>query len=140
MAAVVSHASQTNRIWREGSKLPQISRKRKKKPPLGTTFSFSLNEQASVTFSFSQRVSGRRVDRRCVAKTRRNRKRKACTRTATAGTLSFDGHSGSNKVVFQGRISGSQRLTPGAYTLVITATNTAGQSSASQKLIFTIVR
>jgi hypothetical protein len=69
----------------------------------------------------------------------------ACKRTVTAGTLSFTGHSGMNRVVFQGRISRANKLKPGRYTLVITATNTAGQTSAGQtsapqKLSFTIVK
>jgi hypothetical protein len=58
-----------------------------------------------VTFSFSKRASGRRV---------------------TAGRLIFTGHSGTNKVAFQGRISPVKKLKPGHYTLVITATNSAG--------------
>jgi hypothetical protein len=56
------------------------------------------------------------------------------------GHALLHGHSGSNKVVFQGRISRSQRLKPGVYTLVITATNPAGQRSAPASLRFTIVR
>ncbi len=113
---------------------------RKKKPPVGTTFSFSLNEQASVTFSFTQKATGRKVGGKCVAKSRKNAKRKSCKRTVTAGTLSFTGHAGTDNVVFQGRISRSKKLRPGSYTLVITATNTAGQKSGPQTLGFTIVK
>jgi hypothetical protein len=40
-------------------------------------------------------------------------------------------------VHFQGRISPSKKLRPGRYTLVITATNTAGSTTA--RLKFTIV-
>ena len=72
-----------------------------------------------MTFSFTQRV-GRR--------------------TATAGTLTFTGHSGTNKVAFQGRISPAKKLKPGRYTLVITATNSAGVRSAPKSLSFTIVK
>ena len=56
------------------------------------------------------------------------------------GTLSFMGHNGTNKVVFQGRISRSKKLKPGLYTLIITATNSAGARSTPVTLRFTIVR
>jgi len=64
----------------------------------------------------------------------------ACKRTIPAGALAFTGHSGTNRVSFQGRISTSKKLAPGAYALVITATNSAGQRSQSRALGFTIVR
>jgi hypothetical protein len=137
----VSGVSQTATRWREGSKLATESRgSRHPKPPLGTTFKFLLNESASVKLSFLGKVSGRSVGHVCVAPTRRNREHRACERTVTAGVLSFTGTSGPDEVAFQGRISHSQTLRPGAYTLVITATNAAGQSSTPQKLSFTIVK
>jgi len=107
---------------------------------VGSTFSFSLNEQAAVSFSFTQRVTGGEVGHNCVAKNKENAKRKACKRTMTAGTLSFTGHNGANKVIFRGRISPSKRLKPGRYTLVITATNAGGQRSSPAQLTFTIVK
>jgi hypothetical protein len=113
----VQRARQSATRWREGNRLAHISRA---KTPIGTTFSFSLNEQATVTLSFSRRVSGRR--------------------TATAGALAFLGHSGTNKVAFQGRISPVVKLKSGRYTLVITATNSAGEHSAPKSLSFTIVK
>jgi hypothetical protein len=58
----------------------------------------------------------------------------------TAGRLTFTGHSGTNRVAFQGRVSRAKKLKPGHYTLVITATNSAGGRSAPRSLTFTIVR
>jgi hypothetical protein len=58
----------------------------------------------------------------------------------TQGTLSFSGHSGTNKVVFQGRVSRRSRLKLGRDTLLITATNPAGVRSATTSLSFTIVK
>ncbi len=110
----VQHARQSATRWREGNRLASISRT---KTPTGTTFSFSLNEQATVTFSFAPSVSGRKV-----------------------GTLTFPGHSGTNRVAFQGRISPKEKLKPGRYTLSITATNSAGVRSAPKSLSFTIVK
>jgi hypothetical protein len=45
-----------------------------------------------------------------------------------------------NAVRFDGRVTPSRSLRPGRYTLLITATNAVGQSSAPQKLGFTIVK
>jgi Glycine rich protein len=138
---VVSGASESAKKWRAGNALAKISKhKGGKQGPVGTTFSFSLDQQAAVTFTFTTQEAGRKVGRRCLAKTRKNSKRKSCKRTVTAGTLSFGGHAGTNKVVFQGRISSSKKLKPGRYALSITARNAAGQRSAPQTLSFTIVK
>ncbi len=136
---VLANAAQSNRSWREGKRLASFSRKHKL-PPLGTTFSFTLNEQARVSFTFTQQVGGRKVNGRCVAQSKKNRRKHACKRTLTRGTLSFTGHAGTNKVSFQGRISHSKKLGLGSYTLVITATNAAGQHSSTKQLSFTIVK
>jgi hypothetical protein len=42
-------------------------------------------------------------------------------------------------VPFQGRLTNHQILPPGRYTLVITATNSSGQSAVDKTLSFTIV-
>jgi hypothetical protein len=114
----VQHAHQSTTKWREGNRLARISGA--KKTPTGTTFSFSLNEQAAVTFSFTQ-ILGRH-------------------RRVNSGTLSFTGHRATNTVAFAGRISRAEELKPGRYELVITATNSAGQRSQSVSLSFTIVK
>jgi PKD domain len=109
------------------------------KRPVGITFSVALNEQAMLSFSFVQRSIGRMMSDKCVATTSRNAGRETCKRDAVAGAFSFAGHSGTNRVVFDGRIPHSKKLKPGRYTLVITATNTAGQHSSPKSLSFTIV-
>ena len=129
--------AQSNSVWSEGSKLATFSRKKKR---VGTTISFVLNEPASVSFAFTQQLGGRKVKGRCVTQTNKNRHKPSCRRTVTQGTLSFAGHTGLNKVVFQGRISPSKRLGLGAYTLGITATNSAGERSSPRSLNFTIVK
>jgi hypothetical protein len=113
---LVQNVRQSTTRWRQGNRLATVSRA---KTPIGTTFSFSLNAQAAVTFSFTRRVSGR---------------------TVTAGRLTFTGHDGTNKVAFQGRVSPKKKLKPGRYTLVITATDPAGARSAPKSLSFTIVQ
>ncbi len=134
----VANLTQSHRSWREGNLLASFARKRRS--PLGTSFSFTLNEQARVSFAFTQQVAGHRVKGRCLANTKQNRKKPSCKRTVTQGTLSFTGHVGMNSVSFQGRVSASKKLPPGRYTLIITATNAAVQSSQTQSLSFTIVK
>jgi hypothetical protein len=135
---IVSGAGETAKTWRENNTLPSISAKRKL--PIGTTFSFALNERATVRFSFTQQAAGRKVHRKCVALSAKNRRKPRCTRTINAGTLTFTGHPGTNKVRFAGRISRTKKLKPGRYTLRITATNTQGQRSRPQSLTFEIVK
>ena len=106
--------------------------------PVGTVFSFSLNERAAVGLAFIQRVGGRKLHGRCVTNSA-NRHLPACTRGQWRGAVSFFAHSGVNRLAFQGRVSRSRRLTPGAYTLLITATNAARQHAGPKRLSFTIV-
>jgi DNA-binding beta-propeller fold protein YncE len=111
----LSGVGQSHRRWREGSKLPVIASVR---APVGTTFRFTVNESVKVRFAFTQRRHGHRV---------------------TRGTLRFSVGAGAHKVRFKGRLSKHKRLKPGRYTLIITATNIAGQR-ATAKLTFAIVR
>jgi hypothetical protein len=133
----VANAQQSHRRWREGNRLASFSRRR---PPVGTTFSFTLNEQARVNFTFTQLGLGRKVKGKCVAQTKANRHRRACERAVTDGTIVFTGHPGLNKVSFQGRLSPSKKLGPGGYTLTINAVNSAEQTANPQTLHFTIVK
>ncbi len=108
----LSHASESHRRWREGSRRATLARAR---TPVGTTFRFALNEPASVELTF--KLAGRKVK----------------------GALSFHGHAGTNKVSFDGRLGGSKKLPLGAYTLTIVATNALGKRSNPTMLRFTVV-
>jgi hypothetical protein len=96
---------------------------------------FSLNEAATVTFTFSLHTTGHRSHDRCVLTGRSQEHR--CTVTVISGTLTFGAHQGLNSVAFQGVLP-HVKLRPGHYTLAVTATNSAG-ASAPQTLDFTIV-
>jgi uncharacterized repeat protein (TIGR01451 family) len=137
-AANVSNATLSNRTFRASTR-PRRAAFARRRPPVGTTFKFTLDKAAPVRFDFAQAVRGRKVNRRCVAQNRRNRRKPACRRTAIRGSLGFAGHAGINTVRFYGWLSNRRRLKPGRYTLVITATTT-GAGSTSKKLTFTIVR
>ncbi len=138
-APVLSTLTQSAKTWREGTKLAQLSSTRKKKPPVGTTFTFKLSEPAAVTLTFTTSARGRRVGRRCVAQNRKNSHKHRCSRTITAGSMTVAGHAGVDELRFYGRISAHKRLAPGAYTVTLVAV-ADGKRSAPQKLHFTIVR
>jgi hypothetical protein len=152
----LANVTESHRIWREpGSSRGARARTRIRGPgpaaraanahaatkaPLGTVFSFTLNEPATVSLTFMQMVSGRRTGGRCVAQVNANRRRPACKRAVVAGTLSYAGHGGKNTLSFQGRISRSRWLIAGSYALTLTATSAAGERSSAKTLSFTIVR
>jgi DNA-binding beta-propeller fold protein YncE len=116
-APAITSLRQAARSWRE-------HRTGKRRLPVGTSFSFSLNEPAMVSLSFS----------RCATQPKRSR----CTRHVAAGQLIVNARAGANKVRFAGRISPGKTLRPGRYTLAITARNAAGQRSQPRALSFTI--
>jgi hypothetical protein len=135
-AAKIDRVRLSPKTWRRGTKLPSASR-----AAVGTTISYRLNEAARVTLTFSRKTSGRRVGRRCVKPTRKNRTRRRCTRYVKAGTLRFNGKAGNNRVKFQGRLSRRKRLALGRYRLTVGATDSAGNKSrTSRPVTFRIVR
>ena len=137
----IADARESSKTWREGPALARISRMhRLRRIPIGTTFSFSLNVQASVTFTFSQSRPGRHFGRRCLTPSRRNARRGACTRSFALGRLSFAARAATNTVLFAGRLSASKKLPQGRCTVTIVATNLAGATSKPIALRFTIVR
>jgi hypothetical protein len=137
VAPTITSTKQSASIWREGTRLPRIAASR---PPVGSTFSFVLNEQADVTLTFTGTSPGRKVGGRCVAASGANRGRAHCTRTLSAGTLTFAGRQGTNSLYFDGRLSATKKLPLGRYTLSILASNAQGQRSTPESLSFTIVK
>ncbi len=134
---LLSGLSQRAATWRGGGRLASISSARR--APVGTSFSFTLNQAANASLLFSRSVPGRSVGGRCLAQSRRNAHRHACKRLVKAGVLSLSAHAGLNAVAFQGRLSSSSRLPVGRYTLTLSASNASGRSGTA-KVSFTIVR
>jgi hypothetical protein len=131
----ISSLKQSASTWLEGSGLARLSAHRK--PPVGTTFSFKLDQPATVTFTFTQPAAGRKAAGRCIAQTSHNEHKPRCSLVRAAGKLRLTAHQGTNHVRFQGRISRSHRLKPGRYRLVVIATAGGGASRPST-LHFTI--
>jgi hypothetical protein len=130
--------SQSHARWRLGNRPPKVATiARVRKPPVGTTFRFKLSQAATVRFAFMQSRTGRRVGGRCLAPPATNHRGRRCSQMLARGSFSFSAGAGAYTVRFQGRISPSKKLKPGRCILVITATNTAGSTTA--RLKFTIV-
>ena len=119
--------------WRTGGKISAH------RAPIGTVFSFTLNQSATVTLSFTRQMTGRMVGGQCRVPTKRTNRRPRCTRAIAQGTLRLVAHSGVNRIRFRGRVSSHRVLQHGHYTMTLAATNAAGQRTTQQPLRFTIV-
>ena len=117
----------------------QSAQRRRRRPPVGTTVSFTLDEGARVLFTVQRRLPGRRVGRRCVRPTRRNRSARRCARYVARGTFTVAAVAGQNRFRFTGRTRG-RRLAPGRYRLSAVARDAAGNASAARRAAFRIVR
>lgn len=136
VAPALTALKQSHRLWREGNKRARFSRAQQ--PPVGTKYSFTLNEAAQVRFVFRQLLSGRRTSNGCVAPTARNHGNHHCTRVRVRGVLSFAAtSSGAHRLFFDGRLP-TRRLPPGTYSLAIAAA-AGGLRSGVQTLGFRIV-
>jgi hypothetical protein len=114
--------------------------KRKKKPPRGTTLTLRLSEPARVKFEVLAKGKGRKVGKRCVRQTKRNRKRKRCTLlTLKKPAFTRSAPAGRSKVKWSGRL-GRKALKRGSYVLRATPTDAAGNTGKARTLSFTIVR
>lgn len=133
---VITDVHESHRVWREAQRRSHLS-PRTRRLPIGTVFSFNLNESASVRFKFTETVRGRRVGRQCRAQTKATEHKHRCIRTITAGALVFSARAGSNKVRFEGLLAKHKKLKPASYTLLVTAT-ASGKHSTTRMLRFTI--
>jgi thermitase len=134
--AHVSGASMTNRRFRVSAR-QQLVQTSARRPPVGTTFKYTLDTAATVRFDFAMAGAGRKVGGKCVSVNRNNQRKPKCA--LQRGSLTLAGHAGLNTVRFAGWLSRTKKLTPGRYTLTITAV-TPGVGATAQQLRFTIVR
>ena len=130
---LLTNVHESHRDWRERN-----LRQPKHHPPTGTTFSYTLNEPATLRLAFTQKHPGRILAHRCQAPTKTDRNKPRCTRMLTIATLTATGHAGPNHLPFKGRIPHAKRLRSGTYTLVITAYAFVS-TSRPRTLAFTIL-
>jgi hypothetical protein len=100
---------------------------------------YEVNEEAKVKAVFKRARAGRKVKGRCRKPTRRNRRRKRCTRLRKVGTLRQDIYSTTGSIGFTGLMRGKP-LKPGRYRIELTATDRAGNKSKTKKLKLRVVR
>jgi hypothetical protein len=111
----------------------------KRRVKLGTTFRYTLSRAGRVVFLFERKTNGRRVGKRCRKATKRNRKRRRCTRYVKTAAFAAQGVAGKNKRKFSGRIR-RRKLRPGRYRVTLTAIDAAGVKSARKRLSVRIVK
>jgi hypothetical protein len=124
--------------FRAGATATPVSAVRRPVTPVGSAFTFTLSEPATVAISIARRAAGRRVGRLCRAPSRANRGRAPCVRYVNVGALRRRGLQGPNRVTFSGRI-GARRLAPGAYRASAVAKDAAGNASPASLAAFTVV-
>jgi hypothetical protein len=125
--------------FRAASRGGSFARARRRVIPIGTKISYRLSQAATTTFTLERAVTGRRVNRLCVAPKRSNRTKPRCTRyLKVSGSFSRAGQAGANSFKFSGRLRGS-KLSPGSYRLTGVASNANGQSNPVTTT-FTIVK
>jgi hypothetical protein len=111
------------------------SRRRAKR---GTTFLFTLSENARTSIAIARARPGRRSGKRCV-KPRKKLKRR-CTRFVVQATLTrTKTKQGANKVAFTGRL-GKRKLKPGRYRATVGAVDAAGNRAKPRRVSFRVVR
>jgi hypothetical protein len=149
-APVISGFAATNRVFApvaKGAKVATAARHGRKKVKRGTRFRYRLSEAAKVTITIQRKLPGRRVKRGngafrktvCAKPTRKNHKKRRCTRYKRAGTIRVNGNAGANTTPFTGRFRG-KALKPGRYRATIVATDAQGAKSKPKRLSLRIVR
>jgi hypothetical protein len=108
----------------------------RKRPPIGTTVSYTLSTEATISFKAQRARKGRRRGGKCRKPGKRARG-KRCTRYVTlSGGFNVGGVAGENKFRFTGRLAG-RRLRRGKYRLVATP-STAGNVGTAVRAKFRI--
>jgi uncharacterized delta-60 repeat protein len=111
-----------------------------RRAPIGGTVRYTASEPVTAIFKVERATTGRRVGRRCVKATRRNRARRKCTRyVRVRGSFTHQGAAGRNTFKFSGRVGG-RKLAVGSYRLVAVAEDAADNKSATRRRNFRIVR
>jgi hypothetical protein len=132
--AKLTRLSLTNPVFAPARKSTPLSGRTARRHRRGTTFSFALDQPATIRVKIQRKSSGRRVHGVCKP---RRRTGPRCTRYTTLATLTRSAHAGTNKLPFSGRIRRTA-LPPGRYRAVFVATDAAG-SSKPQALRFRVV-
>ena len=89
----------------------------------GKNVSYNLSEAATVSFKVEKKSKGRKVGRKCVKQTKKNKTKKACPLFKQVASFSGSGNTGANSA------SIPKKLGPGTYRLTMTARDAVGNTS-----------
>jgi hypothetical protein len=132
-AFVPARSGPSARPVRRRSSAPGARAAQRRSP--GAVVSFTSSQAAVVRYRVARRRAGRRVGRRCLAPTRRNRARRPCARfVELPGSFSRAATQGPNRFRFTGRLR-SRALPVGRYQLRATP-----RGGATVRTEFRIVR
>jgi hypothetical protein len=141
--ASVSKLSIKPSIFRAASSGPSASRAKRRRHKVGTTVSYTDSQAGTATLTVLRPAKGRRVrkgkKRVCAKPTRKNRKKRRCTRYVKVGSFTHKDVAGKNRLHFSGRIR-HRKLRPGRYRLQVTAKGPNGKVSKALVKRFRIVR
>jgi hypothetical protein len=116
-------------------------RHRAKAFPTATTISFALSQPATVTLSFQVARPGVLARGRCTAPPKGRHGGRPCTHYVTIpGVVRRAGHTGTDRVRFEGVLDGGRSLAPGSYRLSLSASAAAVTATASGHPAFTLLR
>jgi hypothetical protein len=105
-----------------------------------TTISFELSAAASVRLGFEVRQTGVIAGRKCVAASKSRHRGKRCVRyVGISGGVVLPAAAGSDRIAFDGVLSGGKRLSPGGYRLSLTATAGSDSARAAQQPTFVLL-
>jgi hypothetical protein len=119
--------------FRAASSGASVARKRR---PIGTTVSYTLSTDATVSFGVERARKGRKRAGKCQKPSKPPRGGRCTRYVAIPGRFSLAGRSGTNKFKFTGRIS-DRKLSRGKYRLVATP-SAAGKTGAAARASFRI--
>lgn len=128
---IIASLGLTRKRFAVGSRGTAVAARRKR----GTVFLYTLSEPGKVTITIQRKLRrkrGCRPARRSVAAS-------PCIRYRSVGTLKRNAVRLSSRTAFSGRI-GRKALRVGRYRAVVTAVDSAGNSSQPRSVAFTLVR
>lgn len=106
----------------------------KKKRRTAGKVQFSLSEPATVTLEFQLRTSGRQVNGKCVKKSRKNTRRRACERVSPWGKpITSAAGTGASSINFS-----AKRLRKGNYYVIVKATAPSGATATPVRAKLTV--
>jgi hypothetical protein len=113
---VLSRLKLRPRTFRSARSGASVARRR---PPIGTTITYTLSVDATVAFRVERAKKGRRRGGRCTKPGRRSRGRRCTRYVRVRGGFNVGGTAGANSFKFTGRVA-NRRLARGRYRLVAT--------------------